>query len=242
MNKPNDIQQLPLAFEHKPFLGKEDFMVAGCNVEAYTFVENWPDWPFFAICLYGPEGSGKTHLANMFSDKVSVATHYPYKIPCIKAQELTMDMPPKLFARHNCLIVEGLNSKINNEAMFHLYNLYRNEGGFILFTSETAPARLDIKLPDLRSRLNIVPSIEIKEPDDDLLSALIVKLFMDRQVVISQDILNYIVQNMQRSFAFARKLVIEIDNISLARKRAVSVPIVKEAIAALCNTNQGELF
>lgn len=242
MNKSTDIKQLPLAFEHKPFLGKEDFMVAGCNAEAFAFVEKWPDWPFFALCLYGPEGSGKTHLANMFSNNVSIATNYPYKIPYIKAQELTLDMPPKLFAKHNCLIVEGLSDNINNEAMFHLYNLYRNEGGFILFTSETAPARLNISLPDLRSRLNIIPSVEIKEPDDDLLSALIVKLFMDRQVVITQEVLNYIVQNMRRSFAFARKLVIETDNISLARKRAISIPIVKEAIAVLCDTNQGELF
>lgn len=243
MNKSNNnIQQLPLAFEHQPYLGKEDFMVAGCNVEAFTFVESWPNWSFFALCLYGPEGSGKTHLANMFANNVSIATRYPYKIPYIKAIDIKLDTPHKLFEQHNCLIVEGLNEHIDNEAMFHLYNLYRNEGGFILFTSEVAPARLNIKLPDLRSRLNIIPSIEIKEPDDDLLSALVVKLFMDHQIIISAEVLNYIVQNMQRSYAFARKLVIEVDNISLAYKRAVSIPIVKEAIATLCNTNQGELF
>lgn len=126
--------------------------------------------------------------------------------------------------------------------MFHLYNLYRNEGGSILFTSRRAPARLDIRLPDLRSRLNIIPSIEISEPDDELLSALIIKLFMDRQITVSLDIVNYILVNMQRSFAYAEKLVNEIDNISLAYKRAVSVAIVKEAIAALNNNPQGELF
>ena len=132
--------------------------------------------------------------------------------------------------------------EINCEALFHLYNQYRNEGGNILFTASTAPARMNFKLPDLQSRLNIVTSIEIKEPDDDLLSSLLIKLFMDRQVMVNPEIINYMVANMQRSFAYARKLVMEIDNISLAKKRAVSVSIVKEAIASLAADTQGELF
>ena len=94
----------------------------------------------------------------------------------------------------------------------------------------------------MRSRLNIVPTVEIREPDDELLQALIVKLFNDRQVVISQEVLSYILANMQRSYAFARKLVAETDNISLARKRAVTIPIVKEALAVLNDDHQGELF
>ena len=101
---------------------------------------------------------------------------------------------------------------------------------------------MNFKLPDLQSRLNIVTSIEIKEPDDDLLSSLLIKLFMDRQVMVNPEIINYMVANMQRSFAYARKLVMEIDNISLAKKRAVSVSIVKEAIASLAADTQGELF
>lgn len=241
MNKNTDIRQLPLAFEHQPFLGKEDFMVASCNAEAFAYVENWPDWPFFAVCLYGPAGCGKSHLAHMFYDNVSVKTRYPYKIPRVRASEVGTETL-RLFEQHPCLIVEDMNDNIDNEAMFHLYNQYRNENGYILFTSEIAPARLHIALPDLRSRLNIVPTVEIREPDDELLQALIVKLFNDRQVVISQEVLSYILANMQRSYAFARKLVAETDNISLARKRAVTIPIVKEALAVLNDDHQGELF
>ena len=173
MNKNTDIRQLPLAFEHQPFLGKEDFMVASCNAEAFAYVENWPDWPFFAVCLYGPAGCGKSHLAHMFSDNVSVKTRYPYKIPRDRASEVGTETL-RLFEQHPCLIVEDMNDNIDNEAMFHLYNQYRNENGYILFTSEIAPARLHIALPDLRSRLNIVPTVEIREPDDELLQALIV--------------------------------------------------------------------
>lgn len=242
MSKAPNIQQLPLEFEPQAYLDKEDFMVAKCNLAAIRSIDSWPNWSFFALCLYGPTGCGKSHLANIFSNQVSIITNYPYKIPNIKAKDIKPEIIHQLFQEHKCLIVEDLNEDINQEAMFHLYNLYRNEGGYILFTAEIAPARMNFTLPDLRSRLNIIPSVEISEPDDELLSALIVKLFTDRQIIISQEILNYIITNIERSFSYTRKLVAEIDNISLSRKRAVSIPLVKEAMAYLSDNSQGDLF
>ena len=138
--------------------------------------------------------------------------------------------------------MEELSEEVDNEALFHLYNHYRNEGGNILFTARQAPARTHFALPDLQSRMNIVPSVAINEPDDEMLSALILKLFTDRQIMVAPEIICYIISNMQRSFAYARKLVAEIDSISLARKRAVSIAIVKEALSVLNDNHQGELF
>lgn len=235
-------QQLTLELPHRPALGKEDFLISPCNEEAVRLIDSWPQWDFFAACIYGSEGCGKTHLANVFSNRVSLLTNYPYKIPCIKAQQLKLESVHELFHQNSCLIVEDLCADINEEAMFHLYNLYRNEGGNILFTSQMAPARIPFKLKDLQSRLNIVPSIEIKNPDDELLSSLLIKLFMDRQINVSPEIISYILNNMERSFSYARKIVQQIDMISLARKRAVSIPLVKDAISDLANNSQGELF
>jgi hypothetical protein len=47
---------------------------------------------------------------------------------------------------------------------------------------------------------------------------------------------------MHRSFHYAHKLVEEIDNVSLSYKRAITLPIVKEAINNLAQHRQGELF
>ena len=181
---------MPLEFYHRPYMGRDDFMPSMCNFEAYRLIDSWPMWNYFAACIYGPEGCGKTHLANIFSDNVSVIEHYPYKIPCIKAKDLTLDRPRQLLNKFYCLIVEDLSADINQEAMFNLYNMYRDEGGSILFTSREAPARINFTLADLRSRMNIVPSIEIKEPDDNLLSVLMVKLFILMR--ISQAILSMV--------------------------------------------------
>ncbi len=239
----SNIAQLALDFPHRPSLGREDFLVSPCNREAVSLVEQWPNWPYFALCIYGPKGSGKTHLANVFASQVANLTHFPYRIPFIRAEQLTTGKSRELFENNRCLVVENLENLRNEEALFHLYNMYRDEGGNILFTAEAAPARLNFRLPDLRSRMNIVPAAEIREPDDELLSALLVKLFVDRQIMPSPELIGYLLRNMRRSFEFARKLVAEIDNISLARKRAVSVSIAKEALAVLtAEPRQGSLF
>lgn len=242
MNTKNDIKQLALDFPHRPSLGREDFLVASCNKEAVAAVENWPDWPYFALCIYGPSGCGKTHLANVFANKVANLTGYPYRIPFVRAAQLNPENIHELFRENKCLVVEDLENLRNQEALFHLYNMYRDEGGNILFTANAAPARLNFSLPDLRSRMNIVPAAEVREPDDELLSALLVKLFSDRQIMPAPELINYLLSNMQRSFAYARKLVSEIDNISLSRKRAVTIAIAKEALAALNDDSQGNLF
>ena len=242
MTNKNNISQLALDFPHRPSFGRDDFLVASNNKEAVSIVESWPMWPFFAICIYGPSGCGKTHLANVFANNVSKLTNYPYRIPFVRAAQLNMENIHDLFAQNKCLVVEDLEKLQNQEALFHLYNMYRDEGGNILFTSEIAPARINFSLPDLRSRMNIVPTIEIKEPDDELLSALLVKLFSDRQIIPSPELIKYLLANMQRSFAYAIKLVAEIDNISLSRKRAVNLNIAKEALASLNDDSQGNLF
>ncbi len=242
MNDKSNIHQLPFNFAHQPFMSKEDFIVSPCNIEAFKMIEMWPEWPAFGLCIYGPEHCGKTHLANIFAQNVAIKTNFPYSIPYLDAADIAMDMAPKLFGLNKCLIIENLCENINEEALFHLFNWYRNEGGFILFTSLTAPARLEIKLPDLLSRLKMLPAIEIGEPDDELLSSLIIKLFNDRQILVSPEVVNYILVNMHRSFDYAHKLIEEIDNISLSYKRAVSIPIVKEAMQSLGQKKQRELF
>lgn len=242
MEKKNNIHQLPFNFAHQVFLSRDDFVVSRCNHEAFEMINTWPLWPAFALCIYGPAHCGKTHLANIFAQNVSVKTNFPYPIPYIDAKDADFDLPPKLFELNKCLIVENLQQQFDEEAMFHLFNLYRNMGGFVLFTSEVAPARLDIKLPDLSSRLKMIPAIAIDEPDDELLSSLLIKLFADRQILVSAEVIHFMLANMQRSFGYAHRLVAEVDNISMSYKRAVSIPIVKEAIQSLSQNNQKELF
>ena len=242
MKMADRIKQFPLKFRPKADFGRADFMVNKCNQKALQAIEMWPNWPFFALVLYGPQGCGKSHLAHVFAEHAASCTERPFSVLIINARALNNQNVARIHMENPCLVVEDLTPKVNNEALFHLFNLYQNEGGYVMFTAETAPARMRFKLPDLQSRLNMVPTVAIEEPDDEMLTMLIVKLFNDRQIMISPEVLNYIVQNMQRSFSYARRLVEEVDMISLARKRAVTMPIVKEAMQNLDLHVQQELF
>ena len=236
------IKQFPLKFKPKVDFSRADFMANRCNEKALRAVELWPEWPFFALVVYGPQGSGKSHLAHVFAEHAASCTERPFPVLIINAQEINNKNVARIHRENPCLVVENLTPRANNEALFHLFNLYQNEGGYILFTAEDAPARMRFKLPDLQSRLNMVPTIAIEEPDDEMLTMLVVKMFNDRQIMISPVVLNYIIRNMQRSFSYARRLVEEVDMISLARKRAVTVPLVKEAMQTLDTHVQQELF
>ena len=217
-------------------------MISSCNKDALKAVESWPDWPFFALSIYGPKGCGKTHLAHIFADTVALKSNKPVKVGIIKASEIKTSKVARIYTQNPCLVVEDVSFKADEEALFHLYNLYHNQGGALLLTSRVPLARLNFELPDLKSRLKMVPGVAILEPDDAMLEALIVKLFSDRQITISLEVLNYIIQNMERSFSYAFDLVKRTDEISLALKRAVSVPIVKKAMFDLSHNTQQELF
>ena len=224
------------------FLGEEDFMVTTCNQNAYMAVKMWPDWQHFSLNIYGPKSSGKSHLAHIWISTIQNTLPRPIQIPILPSHSINMKNVNKITNEHQYLVIEDLDSNINEEAFFHLYNNYNVPNRFILFTSELPPSKLALKLPDLRSRLNIIPTIEILQPNDEMLIALIAKQFNDRQIIITQEILDYILNHSERSFDFITKLIAEIDEISWTYGRAVSIPIIKEALQNLTQNQQLELF
>ncbi len=234
--------QYLLKFSAPAYLGEEDFFVTACNETAYKAVSLWPEWQNFALNIWGPKSCGKSHLAHIWANKVLSCLPRPVEIPFIPARQINMKNVNKLTNVHQFLVIEDLETTVNEEALFHLYNNYNVPERFILFTSEQPPSKIPFKLPDLRSRLNIIPTVEIYHPDDEMLTALIAKLFNDRQIIISQEILNHILKHTERSFEFVSKLIAEIDDISWTYGRAVSVPIVRQALNNLTKNQQLELF
>ena len=59
-------EQLPLAFEHGSATGRDDLLVSERMAAAVSIVDAWPNWPSPVVILTGPEGSGKSHLAQIF--------------------------------------------------------------------------------------------------------------------------------------------------------------------------------
>ena len=99
-----------------------------------------------------------------------------------------------------------------------------------MLAAATPPGRWAVELPDLRSRLNASTAIGVSAPDDVLLSSLLAKLFADRQLKVTEDVIGYAVRRMERSFDAARRLVAALDALALAEKRAVGLSMVRDTL------------
>ena len=131
------------------------------------------------------------------------------------------------------LVLEDADrAPIAEERLFHLLNAARSAQTPLLITARQAPSLWPLTLPDLRSRITATSTATIAAPDDALLSALLVKLFADRQIAVDPKVIAYALPRIERSFAAAQALVAAVDRLSLAEKRAVSVRVLGRVLEA----------
>ncbi|MCW9035757.1 MAG: DnaA/Hda family protein [Alphaproteobacteria bacterium] len=214
--------QIPLNFEHRPSLSGQDFLVAACNADAVSWLDKWPEWSGQGLVIYGEKSCGKTHLANVFMAKS--------KALLVSQKMLIETAAHDLVEQGEAFVLEAADQLETEEPLFHFYNAIREAGKTILITALSAPVRWSITLPDLRSRLNALPAVEIGVPDDYLREAVLFKLFSDRQLAVDRSIVLYLLARIERSFEAAQDVVTKIDAESLASKRNITIPLVRTVL------------
>jgi len=215
-------RQLAFALPHEESFTREDFLEGSANVAGLALVDSWPDWPNRIMLLLGPEGSGKSHLASIWAERAGARA--------ISVHALTADAVPGALAT-GALVVEDLKSSdVDERALFHLLNLAREDGAFVLITARTTPAVLDIQLQDLRSRLRAIPTVALLPPDDHLFRALIVKFCADRQLGVDEAVVGYLTTRIERSYAAARRAVESLDAEALRLGRPVTRALAAELL------------
>ncbi len=213
-------RQLAFALGHGESHAREDFLEGPSNATALALVEAWPDWPDRVMVLVGPEGCGKSHLAAIWASAAGARF--------IAARALEETDPPAALAT-GALVIEDLSDGAFSErALFHLLNLAREEGAFMLLTARTAPGGWNIGLRDLASRLRALPVVTLAAPDDALLRAVIVKLGADRQLALDESVVGYLVTRIERSVAAARAAVGLLDREALRQQRPVTRALAAE--------------
>ena len=218
--------QIPLDLGFREAMGRDDFLVAPCNQEAVAWIDRWPEWPSHILILHGPSASGKSHLAAVWAERTNASFWSPDDV-----------VSEKTCQNHKAIVIERADLLIGDKEaetkLFHLYNMAKEEQMHILCTMAQPPSQLSFCVADLSSRLRSAQSIGISEPDDALLSAIIVKLFLDRQIQITPDVLRYILPRMDRSFVAARRLVTNADKMALAAKKPVSIPLMRQVLSQM---------
>jgi chromosomal replication initiation ATPase DnaA len=216
--------QLPLDLAQRPALERGDFLVAAANREAVAWIDRWPGWPSRGLAVHGPAASGKSHLVQVFAAKSGAWI--------TQAATLTRDDPPRL-SQAPALAIEDIENLADERALLHLLNMAAEASCLVLLTAKSAPARWRVALPDLRSRLLALQAAEIQPPDDSLLAAVLMKMFADRQIRVGAEAIEFALGRIERSFEAARRLAETADALALARKRNVTVPLLREALEAM---------
>lgn len=201
--------------------GAADFYVSAANRAAHDLVLGPLPWPQGKLALVGPQGAGKSHLTRIWADRCGATV-----LPAAEVAALPRPAPGAAVA------VEDLQDlpPAQEEALFHLHNQLAATGGLLLLTADRAPARLAIRLPDLASRIQAAALARIGEPDDDLLFAIIAKLFGDRQLAPEPDLIPWLVQRLERSYASAHRAVAALDAAALAERREITRALARRLL------------
>jgi len=219
--------QMKFDLPARPSLERGDFYITESNAVAIGLVDTWPNWPSGKLMLVGPHGSGKTHLAHVWCTESGAEM--------VSATALTDADVPILADGPIC--VEDVDAVAGNaeaeEALFHLHNLVLANGHSLLLTATTPPSGWRLDLPDLASRMSGTVMARMHAPDDLLLSAVLAKLFSDRQIVPMSDVIPYLVRWMPRSFEAAGLVVTHLDRAALGTPKGVTRALARKTLAAL---------
>jgi chromosomal replication initiation ATPase DnaA len=219
-------RQLTLDLPVETRFGRDDFLVSPSNIDAFETFERWPLWPDRVLLLLGPTGAGKSHLGAIWAERVEARVLPGCALVSEDVAALAVGGP---------ILLEDVDAARGIEAqLFHLLNLARTTPDcWLVITARSWPDSWGLRTPDLLSRLRLAPAVEIAEPDDALERAVLVKLFIDRQLVVDTSVVEYLALRIERSLEAARRVVEALDREALTKGRRITRPMAGDVLRAL---------
>ena len=218
-----DLNQLLLNFEYKQNFKDEDFYVSNSNYYAFNLINSWPKWEKNFLNICGEKYSGKTHLSNIFLKK--------FKGIKIDANSFENKNLKEIKIYEN-VILDNLEQNVDERLIYSLFNIIDQDNKYLIINSLIPVSKISFKLEDLRSRTKNCLVAKIDKPEDDLMFALILKNFSDRQISIDKKLIDFIIKRVDRSYGKIFEFIYKIDEISLKRKKSIDFKIIKEVLRA----------
>ena len=216
------MSQLIFKFPFKAKYYEQDYYVSNNNFSAYRLIESWPNWPDKWVNIFGPKGSGKTHLSNILKKKIPTAIIF-------EASTLNDDKIIHL-KNSECVIIDNYNENIDEKLLYSILNESKQVDNYVVINSNSPIKNFKYELEDLRSRAESFVNLGIDLPTDDLLRVIITKNFSDKQIKISPKISEYIIKNIERSYEKVFKFIKEIDDLSLSSGKSININLIKKVL------------
>ena len=217
----NALNQLLLELDYKTNFNEHDFYLSKSNSNAFNLINRWPDWNKKILNISGEKFSGKSHLANIFKLKSKAFLINGNKIDNSIFKSLKL---------YESIIIDDFEECNEEEILYSIFNLIDQDNKYLLINSLKPINKIKYKLPDLASRSKNCLYAEIENPDDELLFAIILKNFSDRQIKIEKKIINFIISRVDRSYSKIDEFIYKIDELSLKKKKPINLKTIKEIL------------
>ena len=217
------LNQLLLNFEYKQNFKDEDFYVSNSNYFAFNLLNTWPKWEKNFLNICGDNYSGKSHLANIFLKKFKGVKIDAHSISDENLNEIKV---------HENIVLENFDRNINEVLIYSLFNLIDQDNKYLIINSRVPINEINFSLSDLKSRTKSCLFAKIEKPDDELMFALILNNFSDRQIVIDKKLIDFIIKRIDRSYDKIFEFIYKIDELSLKKKKPIDFKTIKEVLKA----------
>ena len=216
-----ELNQLLLNFDIKRTFNDNDYYVSDSNYFAFNLIDKWPKWEKKILNISGEKFSGKTHLANIFKSKSSAIY--------LQESEINNEIFKKIKLYESIIIDDFLNN-IDENLTYSIFNMVDQDSKYLLINSQIPLGEIKFKLPDLISRSKNVLHSKINPPNDELIFAIILKNFSDRQIKLEKKIIEFIINRIDRSYSKISEFIYKIDELSLKKKKPINFKTIKEIL------------
>ena len=217
----SELNQLLLDFGHKKNFNDHDYYVSKSNFFAFNIIDKWPKWEKKILNICGEQFSGKTHLANVFKSKS--------KALLINYNKINDDIFKKI-KLFESIIIDDFNDNLNEKLLYSIFNLVDQDNKYMLINSKMPISEIKFKLPDMISRSKNCLVAKLENPDDDLIFAIILKNFSDRQIKLEKKIIEFIINRIDRSYSKIYEFIYKIDELSLKKKKPINLKTIREIL------------
>ena len=216
------MDQLTFKFPFSKKYNEHDYFVSSNNFSAYKLIDNWPYWPGKWLNIFGESGCGKTYLSKILEQKIK-------KTKLIEAKDITDNFVSNLNS-FECLIIDNFENNINENLFYSILNQSKQLDMFVLINSKNSIEKIKFHLKDLKSRISSFIFIGIELPTDDLLKVIITKVLSDKQIKINAKLIDYIINNIDRSYKKMFKFLKELDELSLSTGKSININLIKKVL------------